>query len=60
MFGHTHMKTLSKSRGVITLNPGSIGKPRDGSYSYAILDESGISLIDAESCALLERLEYAS
>ena len=60
MYGHTHMKTLSKNRGVITLNPGSIGKPRDGSYSYAILDESGISLIDAESAVLLERMEYTS
>lgn len=54
MYGHTHTKYLAKDRGVITLNPGSIGKPRDGSASYAILEEGDIRLMNAEDGTLIE------
>lgn len=54
MYGHTHTKYLAKSQGVITLNPGSIGKPRDGSASYAVLEESAIRLMNAEDGTLIE------
>ena len=53
MYGHTHLKTLSKSRGVITLNPGSIGKPRDGEPGYAIIDDNGVSLKNALTLELI-------
>ncbi len=49
MCGHTHIKALYEDGGVIHLNPGSIGKPRDGSYSYALIEEKGIVLMDAET-----------
>ena len=45
--GHTHIKELFDDRGIIICNPGSIGKPRDGSASYAIIDEKGIVLKNA-------------
>ena len=58
MYGHTHVKSLSKARGVITLNPGSIGKPRDGSPSYAMIEEAGISLKNASTGALISFEEF--
>lgn len=45
--GHTHWKSLCEEGGAIHCNPGSIALPRDGSPSYAILDEEGIALVDA-------------
>ncbi|MBO6285918.1 MAG: YfcE family phosphodiesterase [Bacilli bacterium] len=58
MYGHTHVKTLSKSGGVITLNPGSIGKPRDGAPGYAIIDEAGVRLLDARNSSLIESVTF--
>ena len=57
MFGHTHVKQLYKENGVYYLNPGSIGKPRDGVASYAILSEEGLFLKSAETFELLKH-EY--
>ena len=56
--GQTHVKELYEDRGVIHVNPGSIGKPRDGSYSYAILTKEGISLVDAETTETISFLAY--
>ena len=56
--GHTHVKTLFEENGVIHLNPGSIGKPRDGSHSYATIDENGTHLIDAENGETLEEIRF--
>lgn len=53
MYGHTHVKTLHKDNDVIYLNPGSIGKPRDGEAGYAILSEEGIFLKSADSFLLI-------
>ncbi len=47
MNGHTHRKTLYEENGIIHLNPGSISLPRDGSPSYAVLEEGKLSLWDA-------------
>ena len=45
MFGHTHRPLLDYSRGIITLNPGSISYPRQEgrrpSYILMELDEEG-------------------
>lgn len=45
MFGHTHRPLLDYSRGIVTLNPGSVSYPRQEGHcpSYAImeLDEKG-------------------
>ena len=56
MSGHTHCKSLYAEGGVIFLNPGSIGKPRDGEAGYAVIDESGIYLKSAENFLTLEFL----
>lgn len=53
-YGHTHQKYIGKDRGVLTCNPGSIGKPRDGSASYAILEEGDLRLMNAEDGTLIE------
>lgn len=58
MNGHTHIKTLYKSGGVYYLNPGSIGRPRDGKVSYATITEEGISVKSAETSELLIFLSF--
>ena len=57
MYGHTHHKHLYEDNGVIFLNPGSIGKPRDDCASYAIIDEQCIYLYDAETSKMLKSLQ---
>ena len=44
--GHTHRKELVKINNRIIANPGSIGRPRDGSKSYLLIDDKGIYLKD--------------
>ena len=34
LFGHTHIKAVRRVHGVLTLNPGSVSIPKDGSHSY--------------------------
>lgn len=58
LFGHTHRKTLYQDGGAIYCNPGSIALPRDGSESFALMDESGIRLIDASDLQVIERLDF--
>ncbi len=58
MYGHTHVHTLHKDGAVIHLNPGSIGKPRDGIYGYALIEEWGISIFDAATHSLVEKLSF--
>ena len=58
LWGHTHVKCLYQEGGVIYLNPGSIGKPRDDGPGYAAIDEKGIVLFDAESLLPLKRLDF--
>lgn len=45
MFGHTHRPLLDYSRGIVTLNPGSVSYPRQEgrrpSYAIMELDEEG-------------------
>ena len=38
LFGHTHCQHHSEIFGVQCINPGSLCKPRDGKYGYAILE----------------------
>ncbi len=44
--GHTHSSWLTQKDGRIYLNPGSIARPRDRVASYAIVDKTGIRLIE--------------
>ncbi len=45
--GHTHYPMLAVQRGVILLNPGSVGQPRDvgGIASWAILDTKARTIV---------------
>ena len=36
--GHTHISNITKEDGVIFMNPGSIARPRDGYFSYGIIE----------------------
>lgn len=40
VWGHTHYPVVTKLNGVLLLNPGSVGQPRDGDWraSYAVFD----------------------
>ena len=58
MSGHTHVQSLYRDGQTIRLNPGSIGKPRDGIYGYATIEEWGIALYDASDHHLVERLDF--
>ncbi len=46
MFGHTHFPVLGEYEGMIYLNPGSVGQPRDGDprASYAVYHEGRFEL----------------
>lgn len=58
LFGHTHRKSLYADGGAVYCNPGSIALPRDGKESFALMDESGIRLLDATDLQVLERLDF--
>lgn len=47
--GHTHLGALEKINNQIFLNPGSIAKPRNGLYTYATIDDKGVSLVLLET-----------
>ncbi len=40
-FGHTHQKFSHYENGLYLVNPGSLGQPREGAPSYAIVDLVG-------------------
>ena len=52
-------KCLYEEAGVLYLNPGSIGKPRDDGPGYAIINETGIVLFDAAKLTPIKRLSFA-
>ena len=58
LFGHTHIKLLHENDGVILCNPGSLGKPRDGSPGYAVLEDGGIYLYDANKFQIIESVKF--
>lgn len=47
--GHTHCYYLSKEDGIIRLNPGSVGRPRDYTNgSFAVMSEKTITIFDLD------------
>lgn len=58
MNGHTHFKMLYEEGGVIYLNPGSIGKPRDDGPGFAVIDSEGITLFDAAELKAIKRIGF--
>lgn len=47
--GHTHVSKIELKNNIIALNPGSVGKPRDGINSIAIMKNDDILLIDVNT-----------
>ncbi|THB81266.1 MAG: YfcE family phosphodiesterase [Desulfobacteraceae bacterium] len=47
--GHTHLPSLEKRDGVIFFNPGSLTASRSGLFTYGIMTDSKIALIDIRS-----------
>lgn len=47
--GHTHLCSLEKKRGQIFMNPGSISSPRNGIYTYGMIDNTSANLIELKT-----------
>lgn len=57
--GHTHVSYLKRtSQGKYLANPGSLGWPRDGSYSYMTMDEKGMKVIDIQTGSVLHFQDF--
>lgn len=46
LYGHFHVNEITNADGVTCVNVGSCSLPKDGSNSYCIIDESGVTLYD--------------
>ncbi len=44
--GHTHLCSLEKRNGMILMNPGSLALPRNNLYTYGVLEDNLIRLVD--------------
>ncbi|MCX4286298.1 MAG: YfcE family phosphodiesterase [Clostridia bacterium] len=51
VYGHTHCALLQKFNGLFIANVGSVSFPRDGTPSYLVIEECGITLkgLDGET-----------
>ncbi|MBF0200486.1 MAG: metallophosphoesterase family protein [Desulfamplus sp.] len=47
--GHTHVSGIKTLDGIIFLNPGSLAAPRDGLYTYAVMDGSEIAIVNIKT-----------
>jgi putative phosphoesterase len=55
--GHTHNCSLTRHLDQIFLNPGSIACPRNGLYTYGLLEKDAVHLVDLKSGKSLLRLD---
>ncbi len=55
--GHTHLCSLTKKKNQIFLNPGSISCPRNGMYTYGVIEKNWTHLIDLQSGKKLISIE---
>lgn len=44
LYGHTHVKEVAERDGVLSVNPGSVSLPKDGSNSYAVYEDGAFEL----------------
>jgi len=47
--GHTHLCHLEKKGNIIFMNPGSITCPRNGRYTYGLIENTSASLIELKT-----------
>lgn len=56
--GHTHLCSLEKNNGRIYFNPGTIVSPRNGLYTYGVMDQNSISLVDFKTHEKLSSIYF--
>lgn len=56
--GHTHCCFLKKNGRHIVMNPGSITSPRNGMYTYGVIDKNGASLFEIKTGNKLTTMEF--
>lgn len=54
--GHTHLASLEQKENTILLNPGSITSPRNGLYTYAVMQGNTVSLVELNPCRILSQI----
>ncbi|MGM9641385.1 MAG: phosphodiesterase [Faecousia sp.] len=57
LYGHTHVKSSRMVDGVLTLNPGSVSIPKDGTHSYMTY-ENGIFHFKSIEGGVLEQVRW--
>jgi len=58
--GHTHLASLEKRQHTFFLNPGSLTSPRNGLYTYAIVGNNKIQIINLKTETELISLSYTN
>lgn len=58
--GHTHLASLEKQHHTFFLNPGSLTSPRNGLYTYAIVGNNKIQIINLKTETELISISYAN
>ncbi|CCK81177.1 metallophosphoesterase family protein [Desulfobacula toluolica] len=56
--GHTHIFSLKKKNGQIFMNPGSITQPRNGRYTYGLIDNTSANLIELKTGKKLITIKF--
>ncbi|WP_031515324.1 phosphodiesterase [Desulfofalx alkaliphila] len=46
IYGHTHIKSITKYHDLTIINPGSTALPKDGIHSAALIEDGTVKLID--------------
>lgn len=58
IYGHTHIKEMSRDDEIMILNPGSTSIPKDGIRSCAIIDTDCAELWDIENAVMIQRIQF--
>ena len=56
--GHTHLYSLKKKGSHIFMNPGSITCPRNGNYTYGVIDNTSASIIELKTGNKLITIDF--
>lgn len=46
VYGHTHRAALDSQDNRIFFNPGSLARPKDGHYTYGVMEKDSLSILD--------------
>ena len=56
VLGHTHVKELYQTEGLVVLNPGSTSLPKDNIPSLAVIEDGGIKLINMDNSEIIKKI----